>query len=264
MKNVKYGLILFSIFMAPAIIVGIITSIIAYHCGYNDGKKENTPATTYIESSLDSEPEPDTPKLNGVDISGWQKKRYKEIIDTEDYDFVICRATDGIDVDTNCDKAYQYAKSKGKLLGVYFFAYPKLHNAVEYAAFCASTVEGYIGEAVFILDCERSPNEKWILTWIQEFEHITGVKPLVYANLSMVELMDWGKIIDNGNKLWLAYYDIDDGKYYEIPDDIGDWSRDQVVLHQYTTAGRGDSESLDLDVFFGDEEAWQALAKKTN
>ena len=249
------------IIMIMVIVISPFACAATYRAGYDDGVK--SAKTGSIEES--TRHGHNETKLHGVDISAWQAENYKEIIERPDCDFVICRATDGTDVDPICDKAYQYAKSKGKLLGVYFFGYPELHDAEEYAQFCAKVTEGYVGEAIFILDCERGPTIDWILAWVKEFERLTGVKPLVYANLNKAESLDWAPIIENGNPLWLAYYYADDGEYYDIPDDVEEWPTDRILLHQYTTAGLGgESESLDLDVFFGDKEAWQALAKKTN
>ena len=249
------------IIIAIPIAVNILVGYIAYSVGYTDGQRESE-GSKY--SMIDS-PESDAEAwLRGIDVSSYQKENYKKLIDNYADDFVICKATDGTDVDPICDKAYQYAKSKGKLLGVYFFGYPKLHDAKEYAQFCAKVTEGYVGEAIFILDCERHPTIKWISVWVKEFERLTSVKPLVYSNLNKAESLDWTPIIENGNPLWLAYYYTDDGEYYDIPDDVGEWPTDRILVHQYTTAGLGgESESLDLDVFFGDKKDWQKLAKVT-
>ena len=54
--------------------------------------------------------------LKGIDISKWQSIGTGD----GDYDFIICKATEGVGyTDPNCDGHYQRAKAQGKLLGVY-------------------------------------------------------------------------------------------------------------------------------------------------
>lgn len=245
------------IIMIMVIVISPFACAATYRVGYYDGIK--SAKTGSIEES--TRHGHNETKLHGVDISAWQAENYKGIIERPDCDFVICRATESTYVDPVCDLAYQYAKSKGKLLGVYFFADPKIHDAADYAKFCADTVEGYVGETVFILDCEVDPSTDWILEWLQEFERITGTKPLVYTNLNTAETLNWEGVINNGNKLWLAYYGYDDGSCYEIPDQVGAWPKEQIAMHQYTTSGLGERETLDLDIFFGNEEDWEALTR---
>ena len=67
--------------------------------------------------------------LTGLDISKWQGADFN--VDAA-ADFVICKATEGTGyVDPLCDKFYQQAKAKGKLLGVYHFARPDLGTTGE-------------------------------------------------------------------------------------------------------------------------------------
>ena len=201
-------------------------------------------------------------RLHGIDISEYQFDNYKELIDSKAKDFVICRATVGMQVDQTCDLMYQYAKQQNKLLGVYFYAYPEDTDAEEYADFCAGAVKGYIGEAVFILDFEEDYDASWAFKWLDEFEKVTKVKPLLYTNLSMIREMDWSQVIDNNTRLWLSYYYVDDGGCYKIPDDTGSWPRKRICLYQYTTAGLGQQNTLDLDVFHGNQMDWLDLTKK--
>lgn len=59
--------------------------------------------------------------LSGLDLSVWQRDTYESQINAFAKDFVIVRAAFSKSVDNYCDRMYQYAKSKGKLLGFYFF-----------------------------------------------------------------------------------------------------------------------------------------------
>lgn len=251
-----------AILLVAALVIGALLAggLIGHMLG------RTTPATTLevVKNQLPAERNP----LYGVDISDNQRDNYERIVTDKQVDFVIMRATStsnkkSMYVDPTCDKAYQLAKSSGKLVGVYFWADPMKYDPSEYAAFCAGAVQGYIGEAMFALDFETAGGKhdenldpEWAYTWLLEFEEITGVKPLIYVN-SRLHYKDWGKIVDNGNLFWLSRYGPDDGGYYELPK--GKWPDDQIVLHQYTTSGLGARGTLDKDIFFGGRTYWKSL-----
>ena len=247
-----------------------------YSTGYREGQEsqvvetKNTEAVDVFAEQTDAHAEEMDmhieEELHGVDISKYQGKNFVQVISSEQAsDFVICRATENKLVDGTCDKAYQYAKSQGKLLGVYFWCDPTILDARDYAAFCVKTVQGYIGEAVFVLDFEhrhKRLDPEWAKEWLEEFEKLSGVKPLIYMNSSTARELDWSPVIAGGYKLWVASYGVDDGKNHGLPDRIGQWPDSLVVMHQYTTCGLGKRETLDLDVFFGSREDWVQLAAR--
>lgn len=207
-------------------------------------------------------------QLRGIDISEYQQGNYQVVINLTD-DFVICRALSNKTVDLNCDRAYQYAKRQGKLLGVYFWGNPKVMTDPEaYAKRCLDETEGYVGEAVFFLDFEpadgdyESMSPDWAFRWMQEFEKLSGVRPLIYLDSYMVQAKDWSRLVDEEYQLWLAKHGSDDGLNYGVSaDTVGQWAG-HLALHQYTTAGLGEQGTLDLDVFFGSEDDWIQLAKR--
>ena len=199
--------------------------------------------------------------MQGIDVSFWQQDNYKRLIDTYAKDFVIARATFDFGVDQFCDPIYQYAKSKGKNLGVYFFPLTESSDPETSADWCVEQVKGYIGNTVFFLDWERTNGTDvsktwWALRWLKRFEEKSGVKPNIYMNTSTVREFNWSEVAANDNGLWLADYGPNDGYDYGVPD-IPYWSI--VMMHQYTSVGDGGA-GLDIDIFFGDVNAWNAYA----
>ncbi len=210
-----------------------------------------------------AEPVEKLERLHGIDISLYQD--YIEAINSRGAacDFAVMRATKGYEVDRCCDPAYQYAKKRGLLLGVYFWGDPTELDPVEYAGFCKLMVEGYLGEAIMILDFEpgnhESLNPEWARLWLEEFERVSGVKPLIHMDSYVATHLDWSSVIDGGYKIWVASYGEDDGRLSLRS--MGQWVG-HVAMFQYGTCGMGKRETLDLDIFFGGRDDWAQLAAR--
>ena len=180
-----------------------------------------------------------------------------------DCDAVICKATEGTGyVNPYCDEHYQSAKSAGKLLGVYHYA--SGGNPEAEAEFFINNVQGYLHEAILVLDWESGDNAAWgDSNWVARFcAHVvalTGINPMIYVQRSAanqcVGLGDYGiwlaEYPDYAPRGWDAYYP---------PNYSGNYA-----MHQFTSSGAisGWSGPLDLSLFFGDENAWQAYAGAT-
>lgn len=180
-----------------------------------------------------------------------------------DCDAVICKATEGTGyVNPYCDEHYQSAKAAGKLLGVYHYA--SGGNPEAEAEFFINNVQGYLHEAILVLDWESGDNAAWgDSSWVARFcAHIvalTGINPMIYVQRSAanqcVGLGDYG--------IWLAeYLDYASRGWndYTEPNYSGDYA-----MHQFTSSGAisGWSGPLDLSLFFGDANAWRAYAGAT-
>lgn len=180
-----------------------------------------------------------------------------------DCDAVICKATEGTGyVNPYCDEHYQSAKAAGKLLGVYHYA--SGGNPEAEAEFFISNIQGYLHEAILVLDWESGDNAAWgDSSWVARFcAHIvalTGINPMIYVQRSAanqcVGLGDYG--------IWLAEYPdyaVRGWDAYYPPNYSGDYA-----MHQFTSSGAisGWSGPLDLSLFFGDENAWRAYAGAT-
>ena len=180
-----------------------------------------------------------------------------------DCDAVICKATEGTGyVNPYCDEHYQSAKAAGKLLGVYHYA--SGGNPEAEAEFFINNVQGYLHEAILVLDWESGDNAAWGDSgWVARFcAHIvalTGINPMIYVQRSAasqcVGLGDYGiwlaEYPDYAPRGWDAYYP---------PNYSGDYA-----MHQFTSSGNiaGYGGPLDLSLFFGDENAWRAYAGAT-
>lgn len=200
--------------------------------------------------------------LKGIDLSYWQRNNYKALIDNFGRDFVIARAAFSKTVDAYCDPIIQYAKSKGKKLGFYFFPLTSDGTPEASAEWAYRQVLGYIGEAMPILDWEATQgtdvtNVDWAYRWLKKFEELSGVKPVIYMNSSVEASYDWSKVVQNDNGLWIANYGNNDGSDHGKPK-VKQWQ--VVAMHQYTSLldGRG----LDGDAFYGQTGTWDAYCGK--
>lgn len=198
--------------------------------------------------------------LRVVDVASHQKGI---VTGSLDCDAVICKATEGTGyVNPFCDEHYQSAKAAGKLLGVYHYA--SGGNPEAEAEFFINNVQGYLHEAILVLDWESGDNAAWgDSSWVARFcAHIvalTGINPMIYVQRSAanqcVGLGDYG--------IWLAEYPdyaLRGWNDYVAPNYSGDYA-----MHQFTSSGNisGWSDVLDLSVFFGDANAWLAYAGAT-
>lgn len=198
--------------------------------------------------------------LKVVDEASWQEGIDNTILDC---DAVIVKATQGTGyINPICDSLYQAAKSAGKLLGVYHYA--SGGNATAEADFFLDNIQGYIGEAMLVLDWESGENAQWgNPNWCKEFcDRVyarTGINPVVYVQNSAVDQV--ANLTDNG--LWIAQY----ADNYPMGWVDSPWNTITVnhIMHQYTSTGRiyGWSGNLDLSLFYGDTNAWLAYAGAT-
>ena len=198
--------------------------------------------------------------LRVVDVASHQKGI---VTGSLDCDAVICKATEGTGyVNPYCDEHYQSAKAAGKLLGVYHYA--SGGNPEAEAEFFINNVQGYLHEAILVLDWESGDNAAWgDSTWVARFcAHVvalTGINPMIYVQRSAV-----GQCIGLGDYgIWLAEYPDYAlrgwGDYVE-PNYSGDYA-----MHQFTSSGNiaGWGDVLDLSLFFGDSNAWLSYAGAT-
>lgn len=204
--------------------------------------------------------------LKGIDISKWQNTAAVD----QGQDFVIIKATEGVGyVDPTCDAKYQYAKSKGKLLGVYHFARPDLTGAVAEADYFVDNTVGYWKnkEAILVLDWEagNTKNVAWAKQWLDHVHSRTGVKPLIYMSASVVSSADWTSVKNDDYGLWIAGYP---NKYNvtnppvpaegEMPYNTSPWGF--AAIWQYTSS----AGTLDRNVAYMTKEAWGKYAGKVS
>lgn len=196
--------------------------------------------------------------MNGIDVSGWQPPNITGMVD---YDFVIIKATEGTSyVSPNCDKQYQIAKTREKLIGVYHFL--KGNDPVAEANFFVDNVQGYLGEAILVLDWEANAinmGREWLRSVIKQVKKRTKSGIMIYGSLSPMTAHDIAGIAkDEGVKLWVAAYpNYNAGGYREEPQLL------DSVVRQYSSSGRlpGYNANIDLNISTLTPDSWREFAK---
>ena len=206
-------------------------------------------------------------KLEGIDISVYQAgDDWKRHID--EADAVIMRFSCGVEIDTMFHEYMDYAKSKHKLIGMYFYTNQiswRNRDPIEYADWCIENTKDYLGYAVYALDCEIDDNSprildsEWILAYLRRFYEVTGTRPVLYTYQSLLnnsakqEALSTIRAESYG--LWIANYGQNDGTVQSF--DVATWEENAVFGHQYVSA----VEHLDRDIFYCKPEAWYKFAK---
>lgn len=198
--------------------------------------------------------------LNGIDISKWQQGIDIAAVNA---DFVVCQACYGATPQPTFKGQIESTLSCGKKAGAYIFV---TGQNGEIAEFC-SLVKPYLGKALLALDWESDNNAQWgnleyLKNCIREVQDATGVNPLVYFPASSYSQIK--PLLDRMNcGAWVAQYaDMNPTGYQENP-----WNENayDMAMFQYSSTGHpgGYSGSLDLDLFYGDRNAWDAYAKSS-
>lgn len=204
--------------------------------------------------------------LNGIDISGWQKGINLSAVPC---DFAIVKATGGTKlVASTCDPQIQEARKEGKLWGFYHFAREKGYGASSGAAeakWFVKNCKNYFGHGIPVLDFEQDTaacGSAWAKEFLDTVYQLTGVRPMIYMSLSVVNSHNWTAVAKSYG-LWVAAYASNADTGYQKPSApvCGAWGRN-VAIYQYSSHGKlkGYSGWLDLDRFYGDTAAWKAFA----
>jgi lysozyme len=206
--------------------------------------------------------------LNGIDISGWQEGLDLSKVPC---DFVIIKGTGGTSyVSPTCDGFMQQAKALGKLTGVYHFAREAGCGGTgteEARWFVANCGAYFDGTTIPVLDFETDTwlGQEWAREWLDEVYRLTGVRPLFYTYLGVLESQDFSLVANGNYGLWLARYGSNTPKGYEPNTPVpNSHSFPFIAMYQYCSQGRlaGWNGNLDLNVFFGDAVTWYAYAQK--
>ena len=206
--------------------------------------------------------------LTFIDVSNHQGREGMDLSSVlPSVDGVICKATEGTGfVDKYCDGFVQACRRAGKLWGFYHFN--GLDSAKSEAAYFLNNTVNYFGEGIPILDWEYivlDGGDTYLqpVSWVNEFVRVihdqTGIWPWIYGNPWCFEQGD----VEQNCGRWAAHYFSDNirtfaqAEAHERPKVNG-----LMCAWQFTPCGRleGYSGNLDLDLFFGDEDAWHRYA----
>ena len=201
----------------------------------------------------------DNMALKGIDISSWQEGLNLSKI-SGSIDFVIVKATEGLNyVDSTCDDFIQAARKLGKKVGFYHFG--RNNSATKEAEYFRKHTKGYEKIAIPVLDWEADQSVSWVNEFVEHYHKLTGVWPWVYGNPWRFKQ---GTVNKNCGR-WVAGYpksgitSINYGINNDLPHS---YNVGLVCAWQFTSSGRlaGYSGNLDMDVFYGDETAWDKYA----
>ena len=200
--------------------------------------------------------------LNFIDISGWQNDIILSNL-VGQIDGVMIKGTEGTGyVNSSCDPLFQQAKRYGLKLGVYHFARNDVpeDEADYFIQHCGNYFNGNDTHAIPCLDWEDGQSADWANAFIERFHEKTKIWPWIY---SYYEMFRRNPGVNENCGRWVAMYP--NGRMtFQQAHEYG--VRDLVAgldcAWQFTSEGRlaGFNGNLDLNVFYGDAEAWDKYA----
>lgn len=211
--------------------------------------------------------------LHGIDISNWKADFDPMAVD---FDFLVVQVTWGTGevsrnglvngVWTGADAKIQQCLVKNKRFG--YMHYIRGTGAESEATFFAANTVGYLHHGLPCIDWESADNKAWgnpsyLDAFLTSYIQQTGIKPLVYVQKSAVHTIESvAKTHDCG--LWIAQYSDNSSTSYQ--DHPWNESTYSCTMRQYTSHGRlpGYSGDLDLNKFYGDEQAWDSYVNASN
>ena len=231
--------------------------------------------------------------MNFIDISSYQAGiDLEKVFANNPLHGVVVKSTEGMNyVNPYCDRWVQWLIANNKPWGFYHFLNGKDPTA-EAERFVRDT-ENYWGHGVPVADYEGNIVREFGTYYLRRFLEVcyagTGIKPLVYCNLSTIQsdVNGFRQIAKEGYQLWLAQYANTENQvgFRENPWQQGSYKPfDRITMHQYSDhgllVGYGITKTetnydtgqmytystnyLDLDIFYGDRADWDALARETH
>lgn len=207
--------------------------------------------------------------MNVIDISSWQVGiSLPTLFADNPLGGVIVKATQGTSYINPCYAEWvKWLSDNNKPFGVYH--YLDLYGAEAEARHFVNTVKPYIGKAILVIDYEGNTIRKgsvYLKACLDEIYRLVGVKAFVYVSQSFIHSGGFTDIASAGYPLWIAQY-ADMNPVHGFLDKP--WQSGSVapftryVMHQYTSCGRlnGYSGDLDFDLFYGTAGDWSVFAK---
>lgn len=196
--------------------------------------------------------------LRGIDVSNWQGAINLAPLSV---DFVIVKATEGTGfVDSYCDATIQQSIKLGLPWGFYHFGGYSTPTAE--ADFFIENCSNYFGHGIPVLDWEQDQSAEWVNEFVRYVHSKTGVWCWIYANPWR---FNQGGVESNCGR-WIASYP--DVLRPSLNYDPGDPPATDGLICCWQFASDGSVEgydgNLDVNIFYGDSDAWMAYAKATD
>lgn len=196
--------------------------------------------------------------LRFIDISGNNDLAPSYLIGQ--IDAVMIKATEGAAyVSSACDPDVQDAKSSGMLWG--FYHYARNNDAVAEAAFFYRNCRNYFGEGIPCLDWEEGQSVEWVNVFVRRIHKLSGVWPWVYASKAT---FNGNPGVESNCGRWMAQWPGSSADTFSEALSKSKPKLDEglVCAWQFTSKGKLDGYhgNLDLNLFYGDREAWSKYA----
>ena len=210
--------------------------------------------------------------MNFIDIASYQATiDLDAVFQQNPIDGIIVKSSEGTGYVNYpyCDKWVQWCRRNNKPWG--FYHYLNGTDPVAEAKYFVKHTENYFHDGLPCADYEgaivSAYGTYYLRRWLETVYEETGVKPLVYCNLSTIQsdVNGFRSIADAGYPLWLAQWIGNITNFQPHPPQSGSYAPfKKLTVHQYSDKGRlnGYSGNLDLDIFYGDIDDWNALVGK--
>ena len=208
--------------------------------------------------------------MNFIDIASWQGGMDLEQMfqSNPSLDGVIVKSTEGVGyVNPYCDGWAQTLKRLGKPWG--FYHYCSGGDPIAEADYFYKNTQTYFGDGVPCSDYEAEAlhaGTGYLKRFLDRIYELSGVRPLVYCSLSVVQSQNFDAIASAGYQLWIAQYANYEqvNGFHERPWQHGSVAPfNRYVMHQYTSNGRlnGWAKGLDFDQYNGSYAEWIETAR---
>ena len=199
--------------------------------------------------------------IHGIDVSSYQGKINWQKVKAMNDDgvhisFAFIKATEGVlSMDPYFQRNWREAPKAGIICGAYHFFLPQ-KSGLWQARFFLQTVKVEKGDLPMVVDVEQlyktSPAKmrEQLLSFVNHIENKTGVKPIIYTNISFYQ--DYLKGYFDDYTLWIAHY-------YQPVLNVSSKTNWQFWQHSDKARINGINQKVDFNIFKGDSTAFQKL-----
>ena len=196
--------------------------------------------------------------MNVIDVSGWQSADVTRVVDA---DAAVVKITEGNGyVNPSWRSQVDWARQTGKACGGYHYA--DGGNVTAEVNHYLNQFNGYVGQCVLALDWESNGNAAWgngdwVRQWVNQVYQRTKVWPIVYVQDSAVYQIP--SDVRKHCMLWKAQYaSMNATGWQSTPWNAG--SKGEGMVQYASTGYLNGVGPLDLNLFFGERDAWQKIA----
>jgi lysozyme len=199
--------------------------------------------------------------VHGIDVSSYQGKINWQKVKAMNDDgvhisFAFIKATEGVlSMDPYFQRNWREAPKAGIICGAYHFFLPQ-KSGLWQARFFLQTVKVEKGDLPMVVDVEQlyktSPAKmrEQLLSFVNHIENKTGVKPIIYTNISFYQ--DYLSGYFDDYTLWIAHY-------YQPVLNVSSKTNWQFWQHSDKARINGINQKVDFNIFKGDSTAFQKL-----